>query len=205
MTRLDIQASVQQFFQDTVYYQTQDINNSIQDGMDEICAFTGCNWQSTTLAFQPNLTYYDFYTLIPGYVGVWAIFNHVIKRWLIPTSLRKLQQTRVDWDIACGTPSYFAPINFRYVAIFRKPLDPLYGNMEVFYLSQSPTLGDTTCLPIPDDSNTTIETYCEMDLLEQNQEWDQAQTLMTDYQEQLNHLYDLCSSKRFLGRTAQLR
>lgn len=205
MTRLDVQDHVQEFFQNTTYYQDQDLNAAIQDGLDEICAITGCLWGSTTLPFQQGKTYYDFYSLIPDYLGVYAIFNQAVKRWLIPTSLRKLSETRVDWDTAYGTPWYFASINFRYVAIWRKPNSPNYGDMNIFYLKQAPILYDNTDIPILLDHFNDLEMYVETDLLEQNEEFSQATTLFKDYQSNLAEYKNVIGSKRNLGRIPNLR
>lgn len=204
MNRVQIASNVQEFLLNTPYYLPADINDSIQDGIDEICATSSCIYKSTTLPFQANLSYYDFYTLIPDYLGVYAIFNHAIKRWLLPTSIRKLADTRIDWDTICGTPDYFAPINFRYVCIFRKPSSPNYGNMEIFYLAQAPTLTDTLEIPIPNDHYNDLELYVEMDMLEKNQDFSQATPMLKDYQTNLDELTRLINS-RHAGRIPTLR
>ena len=50
-TRIDLQQRLGMFFQNNQYYQTIDFNDSLQDGIDEIAAFTGCIYNSATLPF----------------------------------------------------------------------------------------------------------------------------------------------------------
>lgn len=205
MNRVDIQGLIQNYFSNTPYYDAASVNDSIQDGLDEIVAFTGCVWKSAVVPILNGVTYYDMIATIPDYVGVYAIFNHPVKRWLIPISLAKMQQTRIDWDTAGGTPAYFAPINFRYLALMRKPLTNGYGNMEVFYVAQAPSLGDSTVVPLPGDHEQTLETYVECDFLEMQQEFSKASRLQKDYLKNLNELRVLINARRNLGRTPQLR
>lgn len=174
-TRVSLAARLANFLPNPAYYQTVDFNDSIQDGLDEVAALTGCVYASATLPFQANLTYYDMLTLLPNYIGVIAIFNSVYKRWMFPTSLRKLQQVRFDWETASGPPYWFVPVSHRYIAIFMHPAVSDYGNMQVFYRASAPNpLTDSTILPIPDDHIHALEGYCITDLWEQNQEWDKA-------------------------------
>src|SRR5437868_1305587 len=129
MTRVDLQSRLRNFFQNDTYYQGIDFNDSIQDGVDEVVAFSGCRYLSATLAFTANRSYYDLKTLLPDFLGIYAIFNATIRRWMTPISLRKLDQFRIDWETSLGTPYYFCPINFRYMAIYKKPGTVNYGSM----------------------------------------------------------------------------
>lgn len=203
--RVDLTGRLQNFFPNTQYYQTVDYNDSIQDGSDELCAFTGCVMDSVTLPFQSMVTYYDMLTLIPNYIGVIAIFNSNYKRWMFPSSLRKFAQVRWDWETAFGSPYWFAPVSHRYVAIFMKPAVPNYGNMQVFYRASGPNpLMDTTPIPIPDDSVQAIEGYCITDLLEQEQEWSKASQYFKSYQEDCEKLKIYIQSRRNIGRQQRL-
>lgn len=205
MTRVDHRQRLQNFFNNTVYYTDQDLNDSIQDGLDEICAFTGAIWKSAVLPFTQYTTYYDLLTLLPDYIGVYAIFNRVIKRFLIPSSLKKFNDSRVDWDTAYGTPIYFAPINHRYVAIYRKPSVTNYGDMVVFYRAAAPTLVDGTAIPLPDEHLTCLESYNIVDLWEQAQEFTKASNYFKAYMEDLDELRILMRNQRNSDRQIALK
>lgn len=179
MNRVDLQLRLQKFIQNTPYYQSVDFQDSIQDGLDELAAATGCIYKSVSLPFTQGTSFYDMRTLLPDYIGVIAVFNSVIKRWLIPTSLTKLARVRWDWETAYGTPYWFVPVNHRYMAIFMKPNVPTYGNMYVFYRASAPTLNDATEIPIPEDHLTALENYVITDLWEQNQEFSKASDWLT--------------------------
>lgn len=188
MTRTDLEHRLRLFFENNVYYSTDDFVNSIQDGYDESIAFSGAIVKATTIPFTAGVSYYDMLTLIPDYIGVHSIFNSVTKRWMIPTSIRKLDQNRNDWETAAGTPEYFVPINHRYVVIYRKPIVPAYGNMYVFYRASAPTLGASTDILIPEDYTACLEDYCIADLLEQQQEFTKAGIHLSTYIEDLEQI-----------------
>ena len=148
MTRLDIQTRLNNFFANSVYYTNQDFNDSIQDGLDEICVLTGCVMQNAVIPFQNNLTYYNMMNLLPNYYALFAMFNGTTRKWMWPTSIKKLDQVRVDWETAPGTPWYFVPVSHRYVAIYKKPNTPNYGLMHCFYFATAPLLCDSDQIQI---------------------------------------------------------
>lgn len=205
MNRVELQTRLQNNFNNSVYYSTDDLNQAIQDGLDEIVPFTGCVYKSAVLPFTQFTTYYDLLTLLPDYVGAIALFNSTIRRWMWPTSLRKLNQIRIDWDVCYGTPEYFVPINHRYVAIYKKPGAAHYGNLIVFYIASAPTLGDSTEIPLPDEYGTVLEDYCKADLWEQAQEWGKAGVELKNYIESIGELHTLMKSKRNRDRLPGLR
>ena len=204
-TRLDLQTRLNLRFQNQTYYTPTDQNDSLQDGLDEIAAFTGCVYGTATLPITANVTYYDMLTLIPNYIGVIAIFNAAINRFLIPTSITKLDQDRIDWEIAAGTPYYFVPVSHRYVALYKKPITAGYGNMFVYYRASAPLLSDATVIPIPEDHMYALEMYSTCDLLEQNQEFSKATTVFQDYSKRLEQLRIYMRSKLNPDRQPSLR
>jgi hypothetical protein len=204
-TRLDLQTRIQQFFQNQPYYQSIDMNDSLQDGLDEIAAVTGCIYGSIEIPFTANTTYYDMLTLIPNYIGVIAIFSTGINRFLIPTSITKLDQDRIDWEVAAGVPYYFCPVSHRYVAIYKKPITSGYGNMFVYYRASAPVLNDATLIPLPEDHMSVLENYSEMDLLEQNQEWTKASTTYQNYRKDLEELKQYMQTRLNPDRMKSLR
>jgi hypothetical protein len=205
-TRLDIQTRIQSYFNNSIYYTVTDMNNSIQDGLDEIAAFSGCVWASASIPFTQYTTYYDMLTLLPNYIGIYAMYNATINRWMWPQSLKKFNQARIDWDNAYGTPYYFSPVNHRYVAIYYKPSVGNYGNMNVFYRASAPSpLADGTIIPIPDENMLALESYSKMDLWEQAQEFTKAESEMKVYVEYLEKLRVLMRSQRNRDRMMSLR
>lgn len=204
-TRLDIQNSIQLYLNNPTYYTVGDMNDSIQDGVDEICAFSGCIWKSATIPFVAGLSYYDLLTLIPDYIGVVAIFNNTIKRWLLPQSRRKFNQDRIDWESAVGVPYYFDVVSHRYAVIYKKPGAANYGDMFVFYRAAAPTLGDLINIPIPEDHLTALENYCVADLWEQNQEFTKGTERLKEYIEDLQQLQVYMHSKRIPDRLPSLK
>lgn len=205
MTRVDIQTRLQNHFNNPTYYDVQAMNDSIQDAMDEVAAFSGVIYASATLQFEQNLTYYDLITLLTNYIGVVAIFNNTIKRWLIPTSVKHLDQVRIDWESAYGTPYYFVPINHRYVAIYKKPANINYGEMFIYYIASAPLLNDGTEIPIPEDHITALESYSIRDLWEQQQEFGKASDYMDTYTNNLETLRVYIKNRRNSDRQISLR
>lgn len=205
MTRVELQARLQNYYNNFSYYTPDTMNDCIQDGIDEVFAFTGVGYNSAVIPFQPNLTYYDMLSICPDYLGVYAIFNRGMNRWMLPTSLRKLDNVRIDWEASNGTPQYFVPISHRYVAIWMKPSSLGYGNMYMLYRSSAPTLFDNTQIPIPEDHITALEQYCIQDMWEMQQEFTKAQEMMPEYEANLEQLRVFIRNKRDPDRQQSLK
>jgi len=204
-TRIDIANRLSNQFSNSIFYDPLSVNDTIQDGLDEICAFTGAVYGSIVLPFTQFTTYYDFLTLIPNYIGVISIWNTVTRRWLFPSSLKKFSEVRIDWDTAGGTPYWFCPISHRYVAIFMKPLTTGYGNMIVYYRAAAPTLTNNTQIPLPDEHLTVLESYSTADMWEQAQEWGKAGKYLETYIKNIEDLRVLMRNKRNPDRYVGLR
>lgn len=205
MTRTDVASRLQLYFNNSIYYDTQSLNDSIQDGTDEVCAFSGCIYKSASIPFIQFKTYYDLLSILPDYIGCVAVWNNTIRRWMYPQSLKKFNNVRIDWDTAYGTPYYFSPINHRYMAIYMKPGAAGYGDMFVFYRASAPPLTDQTLVPIPDEHAVCLEDYCETDLWEQAQEFEKAQLAFEKYKLTLERLRVLVHSQRNRDRMVSLR
>lgn len=204
MTRTDQEIRLRNYFENNDYYASLDFMYTIQDGYDEVIAFSGCIVKATVLPFVAGLTYYDLLTLIPDYLGVISIYNTVTNRWMSPTSERKLDKLRPDWETCYGTPELFFPLNHRFVAIYRKP-STVYGNFYIYYIASAPTLGPTDPIQIPTDYQNALEDYCITDLQEQAQEFTKALTRFTSYQENLAQLQRWAKSSRQPDRLPNLR
>lgn len=206
MTRVDLQARLMNYFnQNNIYYDVPTMNDVIQDGLDEVFAFSGCGYNSAVLPFIPNKTYYDMLTLFPDYLGVYAIFNRTMNRWMFPTSLRKLDNVRIDWETTIGTPYYFVPVSHRYLAIWMKPSAPTYGNMFILYRSSAPTIFDNTQIPIPDDHIQSLENFCITEMFEMQQEFTKAGLMLPQYQKDLDLLTTYMREKQNPSRAQNLK
>lgn len=205
MTRTDQETRLRNYFENNDYYSSLDFLNSIQDGYDEVIAFSGCIVKAAVLPFTNNLTYYDLLTLLPDYIGLISLFNVLTKRWMVPTSERKLDKLRPDWETCYGTPELFYPVNHRYMAIYRKPNTNGYGNFFIYYIASAPTLGASDLIQIPPDFNNALEDYCITDLQEQAQEFSKALVRFESYQENLSQLQRWAKSQRQPDRLPNLR
>jgi hypothetical protein len=196
MTRDQITGRVQVNLNDEgVFYSTDDLNDSIQDGYAEVAAVTGCIFKATTINLVDNLTYYDFGNLISDYLGVTAIFNPTTKQWLNPTNLRVLEELRDDWELAIGNPFLFWPINFRYVAIYPKPVTTS-GILYIFYRATADVLSGLATPQIPEEYQGVLESYVTCDLQEQAEEFTKAQIEFKSYVESIKEIKQAIHSFR---------
>ncbi len=206
MTRQEQEHRLRLHFENDVYYSSDDFLNSIQDGYDEIVAFSGCILKAVSTPFVNGLSYYDMLTLFPDYIGCIALFNSTTKRWLVPTSTRKLDAIQPDWETRVGTPEAFVPINHRYVAIYRKPIVNNYGNIYMFYRASAPTLSsNSSTIEIPEEHQGVLDDYGITDLWEQQQEFTKAGSHLADYVESLRQLHNWVHSQRLPGRLPGLK
>lgn len=176
MTRDEIVAKVSGNLNDFGYfYQPIDFTDSIQDAYDEIVSLTTCLPKATTIAATANKSYYDLPALISDFVALRGIFNHRIKRWLIPKTPRWLDTQRIDWELQNGEPEYFAVFNYRYVGIYPRVLTSS-GNLWIFYYGKANTLTGSDSPNLPASAgDDAIEAYGTADLFEQAEEWVKAQ------------------------------
>jgi hypothetical protein len=143
-------------------------------------------------------------TLLPDYVGVVAVFNSGIKRWMTPAGINRFDKDRIDWEVATGVPYFFSVVSHRYMAIYKKPAVPNYGFMYTFYRGASPVLSPLDNFAIPDDYIETEQDYVLSDLWAQNQEWTKAQNKLGEYIEHLNQLKLWIKSQRDPDRIPML-
>ena len=105
------------------FYSDLDLNNSIQDAYDDIVILTQCIQKKVTLPWLSNLSYYNFNSLLPDYLGTIAIFNNVTNQWLRDDlNLKDFDRIRRDWENWIGTPMFWAPSDPYRVGIAAKPL-----------------------------------------------------------------------------------
>lgn len=196
MTRDQLKDSLKVTLANNKYFSDEDFNASIQDGSDEVSVYTGCILKAVRLPFVNNLSYYDFVSLIPDFYALFAIYSIPIKRWLVPDTVARFDTDTPDWDTRVGTPEFFAVINYRYTAIYKKPTIDNYGDMYVFYKARVGTLVGIDQLPVADQFSDTIESYVISDLWEQNQEWSKAQVHFTTYMNNVAALEKYLNSRQ---------
>lgn len=206
ITRGDLKTRLINFFENSTYYQSEpDLNNSVQDGYDELVSYAGLRPTKGNLPILNGKTYYDMKTIFPDLVGVIAVFNPTISAWLTPTSIRKLERYGQAWETVTGSPYFFSVISWRYMAIHPKPVVDGYADMIVYYMAQAPLLtGDDTVLDTTDEGVSTIEKYVRTDLLEMGQEWTKAGNQFISYIEDLEQ-YRVKMNRRAIDRIPMLR
>lgn len=181
MTRDQIVARVQTNLNDSgIFYETVDLNDSIQDGYSEVAVFTGSIFKAVRVAQVNNLSYYDFGALISDFWAVTAIWNTNTKQWLSPVNVRILDDIRNDWELANGNPFLFWPVNFRFVAVYPK-LISASGYFYVFYRAQANVLSGSDTPNLPDELQGILEDYSTGDLAEQAEEFTKAKLQFQEY------------------------
>lgn len=198
MTRKEIRDLVRINLADAgiTYYSDAEINASIQDAYNEICAKSQCLVKSSTRNWAAA-NYYDFLTDgVTDYLGCIAIFNNVTNQWLRDDlSLRDFDRLRKDWELWTGQPQYWAPHSIKYTAIAPK-LATAAGTFILWYWATAPTLsGDSDTPSIATDVHDLFEQYCTGDLLETAEEavkasvfWSQYDAGILEYKERCHNL-----------------
>ena len=178
------------------YYTTNDLNDAIQDGYDDIVALSQCLVGSIQLNWQGDLTYYFFKSLgATDYLRPVAIFNHTTKLFLGDNlSLRDFDKLRDDWETWNAEPQYWAPHSFESVAIVPKPL-VASGQYTLYYIKEAPVIAsDVTAFLFSKFADDLIEAYVTADLLEQAEEFTKATNYWKDYFDGLRDYKIQCSN-----------
>lgn len=206
MTRGQIKTIVSTNLADNqIFSDSTDLEDSIQDAYDDIAFLTKCIVYTATVNWVPNLSYYDFVELgVSSYLGCLAIFNNVNNQWLRDDlSLRDFDNLRTDWEIAIGTPEFWAPSDPKRVAINRKYsgsavngafnasafTNAYYigdngglGNFTLYYWATAPTLSsDSSTFLIALDVQNLLEFYATADQLEDALEFEKASVYWKKY------------------------
>jgi hypothetical protein len=170
-----------------VNFTSDTLNDSIQDGYDEVALLTQCIEKIATVTFVDQLTYYNLATLISDYYRVIAIWNNNTNRWLEPIAYGELDEFGTRWETHNGEPSHFAMLGWEYLALYRKP-STATGTMLVFYKAQADTLAGASTPVIPVGEADVLETYATQDLLDQHLEYQKSQIYWTKYQDQVKEI-----------------
>src|SRR5687768_4149376 len=185
MTRDAIAAKVAQNLDDagSVHFTAQDINDSIQDGYDQIALRTGCIEKVTTVNWVANQVFYNFSSLISDYYRVFMIYNQRTKKWIKGVSWRELRDISYKWATLNGESFQWAPMGFSHIAVSRVPTASDSTNpMLVMYSAQAPTLVGDTVPDFPTDYHTALVEYATGDLLDQDLEYSKAVKYMSNFE-----------------------
>lgn len=206
MDRDDIAARVRFNLNDAgiTWYSADDINDSIQDGYDEVVALTRCKESSGNVTFVSGLTYYKIDDTLTDYLHPIGIYNNNNDRWLDHVPLKLFVSLDEKWEIATGEPTHFNVVDFRYIALFPRPATAS-SNMTIFYKASADTLGASTTPSIPTSHQLILEQYATMDLLEQAEEYTKASLWMTDYKSQRDALKKHMASRQLPDIIHQLK
>ena len=188
-TRAQIRQIIRTNLEDNgiVFYTDQEINDSIQDCYNEICAKTRCLIKKTTLNWQTELNYYDFLAQgVSDYMGTVSIFNNASNLWLRDdVNIRDLHRIRRDWELWRGQPQFWTPHSLQFTVVC-PCLQLGIGTFDLWYYAIAPTLNSDTDVPvIASDMHSLFEQYCTGDLLETAEEASKAQRWKNQYTENL--------------------
>lgn len=188
MTRLQLKSRILDNLKDptSIYWTDSKLNDSIQDGYDEIVLETECIEQVTTVNFTPGLIYYDLYDLLttPCYWKPTRLFNNQSNRWFQIYDQQILNKIYYSWELSNGNPWCAYIVNYRYLGFFPHGSP---GTYDLFYkVCRDILINDSQFIQIPDSYVKVIENWCTADLLESVQEFSKASTYWTDYQTELD-------------------
>ena len=182
LTRDDTAARVRFNLDDAgiTFFSADDINDSIQDGYDEVVAIARTITNSSAITLTNETSYYNLSSLISDYIHVVALFNDNTNRWLDYYAHVLLRELRSDWELAKGESEGFTVWDGRWISVFPR-LVTAAGTITVIYKASANTLVAATVPSIPFQYERILEKYCTMDLLEQSEEWVKAGLWFKDY------------------------
>lgn len=177
------------------YYSDDEINASIQDAYNEVCAKSQCLVKSSTKSWVSGKNYYDPVVdlSITDYLGCVAVFNNNTNWWLRDDiSLRDLDRLRRDWEVWSGNPQFWAPHSFQRFAVAPK-LTSAVGTFNLIYWASAPVMTSDSDIPvIATDMHDLFEYYCTADLLETAEEAVKANIFWALYEDHLAEYKKRC-------------
>jgi hypothetical protein len=211
MTRSELRTDVRSNLSDAgiTFYQDQDINNSLQDAYNNICAYCQCIVKSVTLNWLSNVNYYDFLNgnvspttgqpqnvPVSDYLGTIGIFSNTTNLWLRDDlNIRDFDKIRIDWELWTGQSQYWTPHSLKYIVVV--PCLPQgVGNFVLWYWGQAPLFveqQDTTQeVVIANDMQNLFEYFATADLLESAEEPTKAMIWWQKYFEDRESYKERC-------------
>lgn len=161
------------------FYDDDSINQSIQDAYNETASKCYCIIKSAQIAQRANEPYYDFLSLgITDYLGAIGIYNQSTRFWLRDdVSVRDFDRIRRDWEIWVGSPQFWTPHSFRFVAIAPNLATVVPSNLfTLWYWATAPSIlgNDNNNFLIANDQQNMLEFYATADKLEDAEEMTKA-------------------------------
>lgn len=186
MTRDQIAQKIRRNINDAgiTYYSADDINESIQDGYDEIAIYCECIEKTVSLPFQSNVTYYDMFTLVPDYYRSIRIYSNQINQFLAVNLERQNLGYSSDWELNSGSARDYMIKGPRYIGITNRSSNSV-GSFKMWYKAKANTLTGNDTPRINVNFQIMLENYGTADLLEQNQEYTKAEICWAQYNKQL--------------------
>lgn len=187
MTRAQLRTAVRSNLNDSgvTFFDDDNINQSLQDGYNEIAVKCRCIQKSVLVNQVANSPYYDFLTLgVTDYLGAFAIFNQETQFWLRDdVTLRDYDRIRRDWEMWVGQPQFWAPHSLKYVAIAPSLAAVSGQQFTLWYWATAPIFTADSDVPlIATDTQNLLEFYATADLLEDAAEPIKASIYWADYE-----------------------
>ena len=181
MNTLNVIQRIKQELDDQgVFYTDEDIFDSLQDGYDEISSRAECIERVFSTPF-PAKPYWEVQADIVDCYRIIAIYNPNTRTFLEPVTMKHLDIYSDKWETEAGTPQWFVPIDFKYVAFYPYyAVVPAY-NMYVLYTAQAPDFTNSLTLDLPGNHQSVIEDYVVNDLLDQALEYKKSALVFDDY------------------------
>jgi len=188
------------------YYSTADLNDSFDDGYNEVVLFSRPLEKMMTVDLADDTVYYNLYEETYDFFHVFAIWSTSSKSWLLNKDVSYFKEIRWDWELATGNPDGFAVINFQYIGLFPHPATPTSTDqMEIFYKANAMPLTNQESPGFPEQYQIVLQYYCMKDLLEQAEEISKASIYAAKYQDALSVLERYVNSRTFPDRINILR
>lgn len=202
-----IRARVQLNLNDAVgtFWDNATVNQSIQDGYDEVIVDTQCVENTVTVPFSSTTIYYDLYNLIPNFWRLSRLFNQNTNRWMPCVDSRVLDKFRFDWEAANGTPWFGYIVNFQYLGFFPHYTSGTAKGFDILYKVGRDLLTTDQQIPqIPDEFSRILESYATADLLEIYREFTKAAEYWDDYSKLKQKLTDYMPSRSMSDKYFQM-
>lgn len=198
MTRDEIAGKIRRNLNDAgiTYYSAEDINDSIQDGYDEIAVYSECIEKRVELSFLANRTYINIRNLVPDYFRPIYIYSDSNGRYLDLVDDRDLLSYRQNWEMIMGSISEYMILDSNQLG-FSGRLNSVTSRdtFKLFYKATANILTSTAVPQINTNYQQLLIDYGTADLLEQNQEFQKAtrkwmsyETMLEDYRTKIQLL-----------------
>lgn len=177
------------------FYSEVDINDSLQDGFDDILVMTLPLEQSTDISFEDNKTYYNIYNAISDYILPLAIWLPEPGRWLILKNKEYFRKRDYQWELTHGTPIYYCVQDYKNIGFFPHFLQSDSRMFTIYYKSRGSELAASTEIKFSDYDEIILENYATFDLLEQAREFNKARIYLEQYQDSITKMWKMVEQR----------